>query len=209
MAASHPEPEFFDQLRNDWKRQTNTPAVDLSALRASAEQELQQQQRRHLRSTIFASISFLAAIIVTSSIFLRYNDHGPLFYGAIIAVNLLMIFMGTMLWLGVQNERTRSDLSNLDYMNAGLRRLKIRRFTIRYAMPVYMVLLFAALSCYYADLFAKASLLMNLAVYGGTLAYVLTVYLLTRRKNRRKLDEIERLIRGLEQLRDGLQTGNQ
>ncbi len=204
MPASLPDPDLFDRLRAGWKQQTNTPAVDLEELRAAAESELQQQHRRHLRSTVLMSLSFIVAMAVTTWVFFRYDDHGPLFYGSIIAVNLLMIMAGTLMWLGVQDERLRSDLDNLAYIEANLRRLRIRRFTIRYAIPVYLVLLLTALFCYYADLFSEASLQLNLAVYGGTLAYVLGVFVLTRKKSRKKLELIKKLTGELELLRDGL-----
>lgn len=204
MAASAPEFELFDRFRAEWKQQTQTPAVDLEGLRAAAESELQQENRRHLRSTVLVTLSFIAAIVATTLIFFHYTDHGPLFYGSIIAVNLLMILMGTMLWLGVQSERLRSDVDNLAYIDASLRRLRIRRFTIRYATPVYMMLLMTALGCYYADLFSNAGLLWNLSVYGGTFAYILGVYLLTRKKSKRQLKQIGKLVGELENLREGL-----
>ena len=204
MPASLPDPDLFDRLRAGWKQQTNTPAVELEELRAAAESELQQQHRRHLRSTVLMSLSFIAAMAVTTWVFFRYDDHGPLFYGSIIAVNLLMIMAGTLMWLGVQDERLRSDLDNLAYIEANLRRLRIRRFTIRYAIPVYLVLLLTALFCYYADLFSEASLQLNHAVYGGTHAYVLGVFVLSRKKSRKKLELIKKLTGELELLRDGL-----
>jgi hypothetical protein len=205
MPASHPETDFFDQLRPGWKQQAGAPAVDMERLRLAAESELQQQHRRHRRATIGMTLSFMIAIPVVTWVFFKYDDHGPLFYGSIIAVNLLMIIMGVMMWLGVQSERSRSDLSSLAYIAQSIRKLRLRRFILLYAVPVYLIIMVIALCCYYTDLLAEASLLMNLGAYGGTIAYVLIVYLFTRKKNRKKLEETSRLLEGLEQLSAGLQ----
>jgi archaellum biogenesis protein FlaJ (TadC family) len=205
MPALPPESDLFDALRANWQYDNAAPAVDIARLREAAETELRKQHRRHLRATLFMSASFVAAIGVTSWIYLRFDDHGPLFYGSIIAVNLLMILMGVLMWLGVQRDKSSAGLNSREHLAQELKKLNYRRFTLLYALPAYMVILAVALICYYVDVLERASMLFKVLTYAGTMVYCGGVWLLSRRKTKKKLHDTTRLINELQQLKMALE----
>lgn len=205
MPALPPESDLFDALRANWQQDNNAPAVDLQRVREAAESDLRIQHRRHLRATILMSVSFVVAIAVTSWVYLKFDDHGPMFYGSIIAVNLLMIVMAVLMWLGVQRDKSSAALTSREHVAQELKKLRYRRFTLLYALPVYMVILLVALLCYYADVLANASAVFKYSTYGATMLYCGLVWLLSLRKTKRKLADNNRLIAELEQLQAALE----
>lgn len=205
MPALPPESDLFDALRANWQQGNAAPAVDLQRVREAAESELRRQHRRHLRATILMSASFVVAIAVTSWVYLKFDDHGPMFYGSIIAVNLLMVVMAVLMWLGVQRDKSSAALTSRQHIAQQLKKLRYRRFTLLYALPAYMVILLVALLCYYADVLANASAVFKYSTYGATVLYCGLVWLLSRRKTKRKLADNNRLISELEQLQAALE----
>ncbi|MCU0432092.1 MAG: hypothetical protein MUC87_01405 [Bacteroidia bacterium] len=206
MPALPPETDLFDALRANWQQGNEAPAVHIERLRTTAESELRSLHRRHLRSTVFVSASFVAAISVTSWVYVKFNDHGPLFYGSIVAINLLMIFMAMLMWLGVQHDKSSAALHSRAHIDKTLRKLRYRKFTAQYAMPVYMVILLASLYAYYTDVLAPASFAVKLAAYAGTALYCGLTWWWSRRKWFKNLNDTKRLIGELEQLKAALEN---
>ncbi len=205
MPALPPESDLFDTLRTNWQQGNSAPAVDLDRLREAAQTDLNKQNRRHLRSVLFMSGSFVIAIGVTSWVYLKFDDHGPLFYGGIIAVNMLMLLMGTLMWLGVQLDKSSAALNSREHIVQQLKKLRYRKFALVYAMPAYMVILLTALICYMTDVLAEASAAFQLSAYSITIGYCLLTWLLSRRKTKRKIEDAGRLINELEQLKLALE----
>ncbi|MGL5890637.1 MAG: hypothetical protein ACRC3B_12165 [Bacteroidia bacterium] len=205
MPALPPESDLFDALRTNWQQDNTAPAVDLERLRDQAQTELQKQHRAHRISTLWMTASFILSISVTLWVLFTYSDHGPLFYLGIIMADLLMIFMAVLSWMGVQHERSTSALTSREHIAKTLVKLRFRRFTIVYAMPVYMILLLAALYSYYIDILAEATLGWKLTAYIVTALYCGLAYWFGQRKNRKRLMVINRLISELTQLKAGLE----
>lgn len=205
MPALPPESDLFDTLRTNWQQGNSAPAVDLDRLREAAQTDLNKQNRRHLRSVLFMSGSFVIAIGVTSWVYLKFDDDGPLFYGGIIAVNMLMLLMGTLMWLGVQLDKSSAALNSREHIVQQLKKLRYRKFALVYAMPAYMVILLTALICYMTDVLAEASAAFQLSAYSITIGYCLLTWLLSRRKTKRKIEDAGRLINELEQLKLALE----
>jgi hypothetical protein len=205
MPALPPESDLFDTLRTNWQQDNSAPAVDLSLLREKAQTDLQKQHRWHRLTTLWMTASFVLAIGVTTWVLFSFSDHGPLFYLGILSADLLMIFMAVLSWMGVQHERSTSALNSREHISKTILKLRFRRFTIVYAFPVYMILLLAALFCYYADILAPASLSWKLTAYIVTAVYVGLAHWYGQRKNRKRLSSINQLISELEYLKAGLE----
>jgi FtsH-binding integral membrane protein len=205
MSALPPESDLFDVLRTNWQQNNPAPAADLSLLREKAQTDLQKQHRWHRLTTLWMTVSFVFTIGVTTWVLFTYSDHGPLFYLGILSADLLMVSVAVLSWMGVQHERSTSALNSREHISKTIVKLRFRRFTIVYAFPVYMLLLLAALFCYYTDILAPASLNWKLTAYLATAVYMGLAYGYGHRKNRKRLSSINQLISELEQLKAGLE----
>lgn len=206
MAASHPEPDLFDQLRKDWKQQQHAPAMNTADIRKAAEQDNLTLHRRYLRAVLFVTASFLVAMSVTFFVFFRYDDHSLMFYGAILTMNLIMISMAVMMWMGVQREKNSFALSSIAHIEYTLRKLRFRLFTKIYAAPVYMILLLITLYCYYYDVLSRATPQFRFWAYSITTLYCVIVYFFSKRRAKPNLEMTKRLVSDLEKLRVELKT---
>lgn len=195
----------FEQIKKEWKSQQEEPDIDLESIRSKTKMELFSQQRKLIFTNLFVSISFAAVFIVLGWVWNSFPDRSPYFYVSLVSMGLLLLFTLAGFWAGVQYKNEESYKATGEYLKARIKKLSIRKFMIEKFLPVYLVLLLSFFYMYYADILAGDSLSYTLSVYAGTTLFFIFVYLISRKKQRRKVKEIDELMHKLRKWADEFQ----
>ena len=192
----------FDELQKNWQAQpVNIPEADPARLEALA-QKWHKQQRGVRRSNILSTIGFLAVIINFCWVYWSFHAGRSLLFGGslLMMVAVMLVFMWVM-WKGVSYNKEDMSLTSASYIDQYLQRLYWRRKTITTYKWIYAFLLWLALMLYFVDVLKGGSTLLIVGAVSGTTVYIAGVMLLTIRKSKKKLVEIDELISELQELK--------
>jgi membrane-associated HD superfamily phosphohydrolase len=184
----------FDQLRRDW---IAAPVPDVPA---KLVQSVANQQRKTIFTNIGVSLSFAAVYVVIFWVYTTYDDHTPAFYTSLILMAVLLGVYLTALWTTVMVNVPDPTENTRTYALATVKKLELRRFLLDKGTPVYGILLTAILFLYYTDVLMHASLTFKLTAYGLTGAYLVIVSLLSNKKRKRQIAELDALIADVKQM---------
>jgi hypothetical protein len=198
--------EPFDELKQDWKSQQNDTEIDVHQLKEKVMNRLVSDQKKLIFSNLFVSVSFAAVFIVMAWIWNSNPDRTIYFYASLISMSVLLLGTLAGLWAGVQYKNEHTCKSTLEFLQANIQKLTIRKFMLQKFMPVYMILLLLCFYFYYAVIFAGAEPATQLMAYGLTTLFIGGIFYLSRGKRKRQIEQIEKLQEGLEKLRDELKV---
>jgi MFS family permease len=194
----------FEKLKQSWKQQEAPETIN--SMNTKAMDEFTKLQRKIVFSNLVTSVGFALAFIVLGWVWASFPDRTPFFYIGIALAYLLMIVMLFVLWSSVKYRDINSSLASRDYLQQVRNKLLLRRRILTTYTPVYSVLLFLALGCYYLDFTKGQSFGFIASLYGGTAVYLGFIWLITRKKKRKNLERIDTLLRGIDELDSKLST---
>lgn len=190
----------FDVIKNTWKQQTLPE--NLENLKPDNLGRFKKQQAKIIFSNLFTSVTFGLVFITLGWVWTSFPNRSLYFYGGLAFMYLLLIVMLIVLWMGVQYRNPDSSISSKKYITQCLKKLYHRRKTMTTYFYIYVILLFLGLSCYMFDFVEKSSWQSIALMYGSTSGYLLISGWLGRKRRKRKLEEIDVLIKELEMERD-------
>lgn len=196
----------FDELKQDWKSQQNDNEIDVKQLKEKVMNRLVSDQKKLVLSNLFVSVSFAAVFIVMAWVWSSNPSRSIYFYASLISMSFLLLGTLAGLWAGVQYKNEHTYKGTLEFLQANIQKLSIRKFMLQKFMPVYMILLLLCFYFYYADIFAGAEPATKLMAYGLTTLFIGGIFYLSRGKRKRQIEQIEKLQEGLEKLRDELKV---
>lgn len=196
---------LFDQMKKDWRSQQNKSEVDLESIYSKTKQELFSNQRKLIFTNLFISISFAAVFVVLGWVWNSFPDRTLYFYISLASMGVLLFVTMAGIWAGVQFNSETSYKTTIEFLKDYIKKLHIRKFMIEKFVPVYLVLLLFFFYMYYADILAGASLPITISAYGGTTLFIIAVYMISRKKQRYKVNEIDEMIQKLSKWVDELQ----
>lgn len=178
----------FDELRSDWKSE---PVPELPP---KLTQTIVAQQRKLIFTNLAVSVSFAVVFVVLGWVFTTFEGRTPAFYTSIILMVVLLIVYLSALWASVIYRKPDPLGHTSAYVDATLRKLRLRKFLLEKGTPLYGILLTAILFFYYSDVLMEASPVFKATVYGLTAAYILATQWFSRKKRRRMIDDADALI---------------
>jgi archaellum biogenesis protein FlaJ (TadC family) len=178
----------FDELRSDWK---SAPVPELPP---AIMHTIVSQQRKLIFTNLAVSLSFAVVFVVLGWVFTSYEGRTPAFYTSIILMYVLLIVYLGALWASVIYRKPDPLGHTSAYVDATLRKLRLRKYLLEKGTPLYGILLTAILFFYYSDVLMEASLMFKLSAYGLTTAYIIATHWFSRKKRRRMIDEVDALI---------------
>ena len=191
----------FEELQQSWQGQPLT----IPDLNAGARQQLahkwQKAQRQVLWSNIGVTGAFAVTLCVLAWVYLQWHStRGMLFTGSLAATALLLLTFLSVLWKGTVLKRMDPTLPGTQYLKRYHTALRWRQRTLTTYTWVYMVLLWLAMILYMADVLQEMPLWVRLAAPATMTVYVLLVKWLTRKKQKRQLQQTNELIAEVEQM---------
>ncbi len=183
----------FDQLRRDWV------AAPVPEVPAKLVQSIANQQRKVIFTNLGVSISFAAVFIVLGWVFTTFEGRTPAFYTSIMLMYVLLGIYLSALWATVMVNVPDPTEHTRNYAIATVKKLELRKFLLQKGTPLYGILLTAILFLYYSDVLMHASLTFKLVAYGLTLAYMVIMHLVSRKKRHRQIEELDALIAEVKQ----------
>ena len=124
------------------------------------------------------------------------------FYAGIAGVDSIIIIFTSLLWYSTLIGKEDVAVSNFEYLENTLRRLRLRKLMSTRIIIIYMVLLNLSLTSYYIDVLKGASTRFLVITYSLTYAYSIAMYFITKRRNRKRSADLDMLIAEVEQMRE-------
>lgn len=196
--------EPFDELKKDWKSQQNDAEIDVHQLKEKVMNRLVSDQKKLILSNLFVSVSFAAVFMVMAWIWSSNPDRTVYFYASLISMSALLLGTLAGLWAGVQYKNEHTYKGTLEFLQANIQKLTIRKFMLQKFMPVYMILLLLCFYFYYADIFAGAEPTTKLMAYGLTTLFIGGIFYFSRGKRARQIEHVDKLRNELKKLRGQL-----
>lgn len=184
----------FDELKNLWQTKTEVSELGDSEIIKSVKERLKINQRKLVFSNLFVSVSFAFVFIVIGWIWNSFPDRTPYFYLSLGFMGFLLISLLTVMWAGVNFRNINSLIETDEYIVQSIKKIKIRIFALKYALPVFLFLLLITFFFYYADVLAQETLLIKSAAYAATTLYFVIVAILSNKKRKRNLKDNYELI---------------
>lgn len=184
----------FDELKNLWQTKTEVSEPGDSEIIKSVKERLKINQRKLIFSNLFVSVSFAFVFIVIGWIWNSFPDRTPYFYISLGFMGFLLISLLAVMWAGVNFRNIDSLIETDEYIVQSIKKIKIRIFALKYALPVFLFLLLITFFFYYADVLAQETLLIKIAAYAATTLYFVIVVILSNKKRKKTLQENYELI---------------
>lgn len=184
----------FDELKNLWQTKTDVSEPGDSEIIKSVKERLKINQRKLIFSNLFVSVSFAFVFIVIGWIWNSFPDRTPYFYLSLGFMGFLLISLLTVMGAGVNFRNIDSLIETDEYIVQSIKKIKIRIFALKYALPVFLFLLLITFFFYYADVLAQETLLIKTAAYSATTLYFVIVVVLSNKKRKKTLQENYELI---------------
>ncbi|RZM30119.1 MAG: hypothetical protein EOO88_02060 [Pedobacter sp.] len=191
----------FEDLQQSWQAQpveafTGTPKVE------EQKTKWQQRQRKLLRSNIFMSLGFLAAMIGIGWVYFAYRaEFGLPFRISIATCYLLMVVFATVNWRSYAFKNESMDVSAQEYIRYQIGKLNWQRKIVQYYTHVYTILLWLALVLYTWEITERGTALFRFTALAIITAYIGGItFWTTKKKQRKTLLEINGLITELKHI---------
>ncbi|WP_069130286.1 hypothetical protein [Rhodohalobacter halophilus] len=196
----------FDELKQNWKSQQNDAEIDVHQLKEKVMKRLVSDQKKLILSNLFVSVSFAIVFVVMAWVWSSNPDRTIYFYASLISMSILLAGTLAGLWAGVQYKNEHTYKGTLEFLQANIQKLTIRKFMLQKFMPVYMILLLVCFYFYYADTFKDAEPVSTFTAYALTTLFFAGVYYFSRGKRVRQIEQVEKLQIELEKIRDELEV---
>lgn len=194
----------FDELQKSWKEQPINVPENTAGLRKELDQKWRKQQRGVLISNTFTTIGFVGVIVLFCKIYSSFHEGHTMAFGAsLVFMTLLMLVYLGVIWKGTAMKRIDIATAGNAYIDKYLQTLYWRRKTLTTYTWVYSVLLWLGLMFYLHDVLAGGGFWLQAGAYAATTGYIFfMVGVATRKKQRRKIAEIDELIKHLKKMKE-------
>lgn len=192
---------LFESYKEQWQQQTSDQNIDLNKLMLQTKTNLKKQDRKSLLTALFLTISFSIVFGVIGWVWLNVESRSILFYSSLILMTLLLLLTLIGQWLGIQFKKEDAYQSTHIYICDRLKKLTWQRWMLARFTPAYLILLTLFFYLYFADITQGGSLIFIVSTYLGTTTFIVVTYLLSLKKRKRQIEEINALIEDLENWR--------
>jgi len=184
----------FDELKNLWQSKKDSYEFKDSEIIESVKERLKINQRKLIFSNLFVSVSFAIVFIVIGWIWNSFPDRTLYFYLSLSFMGFILISLLTVMWAGVTFSNIDPSIETDEFIQKSIKKIKIRIFSLKYALPVFLFFLLITFFFYYADVLAYETILIKVTAYTATTVYSLLVTILSNKKRKRNLKENYELI---------------
>ena len=186
--------DSFDELKNLWQSKKDSYEFKDSEIIESVKERLKINQRKLIFGNLFVSVSFAIVFIVIGWIWNSFPDRTFYFYLSLSFMGFILISMLTLMWAGVNFNNIDPSIETDEFIQKSIRKIKIRIFSLKYALPIFLFFLLITFFFYYADVLAYETILIKVTAYTVTTVYFLLVAILSNKKRNRNLKENYELI---------------
>ena len=194
----------FNELKQDWKSQQNDSEVDVHQLKKNVMNNLVNHQKKMIFTNLFLSVAFAMVFMVLAWIWTSYPDRSIFFYSSLSGMGILLAVTLIGFWIGIQYKNEHTYQSTIEFLDANIQKLTIRKFMLQKFLPVYLILLLLCLYFYFADILSDSELLTKLLAYGLTTLFIVGFYFISRGKRSRQIVHNENLQIELKKLKEQL-----
>ncbi|MEQ8473285.1 MAG: hypothetical protein RIC35_18965 [Marinoscillum sp.] len=146
----------LDELKEIWQSELPKPMKSLASNQSGLVKEINDLQKKILRSNIVATICMSSVVVFLTSLIFIYPEEKPLFYIALISVDIISIAVVFLLWSRRIKSGHDLSLNSNDYACHQLKKLNRTRLIIEFS-PLYGLLLGILVSLYSYSLISEAS----------------------------------------------------
>ncbi len=184
----------FDDLKKLWKSKNEPSELNDSDIIESVKDKLKTNRRKLILSNFILSISFALVFLVIGWIWNSFPDRTPYFYISLGFMGFLLISFITIMWAGVNLRNIDPAIETEKFINMSIKKIKLRIFAIKYATPVFLLMLLFTFYFYYADVLAGETAQIKFLAYAATTIYFLIIAIVTNKKRKKGLQENYELV---------------
>ena len=179
-----PNPKLFEVQKNRWAR----------------------NQQKLLKSNIRMSLGFITAMAAIGWVYFTFHEqYGMPFKVSIACMYMLMLLFSVVSWRSYSFRKVGLDDSSQEYIQQQIKRLSWQKNVLERYTFIYVVLLWMALIMYIWEITETASATFRFTAFGITTIYLFGITFWNKvKKQKNKLEELNLLISGLENIKDSL-----
>ena len=196
----------FEDFKQNWQEVKAPDATKDSGSHESLVQRIKNLNRKMIFSNLAGSIALSFTILFIGWIWHEMPNRSWMFYGAIVCVMVIILISIVLMWWRLPLwSKSDLTLSSHQFVENTLIKLKRTRFVRTQFMPAYNTILFLSIMLYALDILQGASMAMQVGILGGNAVFMtIIIYVSMRFSKKKQENELEPLIKELEDIRNGL-----
>ncbi len=180
----------LEDFKSNWQNQKSPKEIRTAKTNELVE-KMKHFDQKITRQNWLTSLAFAVTSIALIGFYFTFKDFGPIFYGTIIGVILLMGISMVLFWKRkVLSKQQDFSQESKQFIDGRIAQLEYNKNITRIYMPIYAIVLTSLLMFYIGEVGQLMERNHRLMAYGVTLTYIIGIMIYGMRKQYRKDREI-------------------